>query len=348
MSAIDTLFAIAPHLREDMKPGQNHVMVRCPFHAGGAEKTPSCSISTFKPVFWCFGCKESGHLSRLLRHFGLSKTAIDAILPRDESYQAEEHTLAARMLKGLDPFRGRYVLNEEILDAYRMRPRQLVRAGFDTDTLRHFEVGFDDANMRITFPLRSVFGDLLGISGRTVIGADQKYRIYDWELKSRPDFKVPAEYTMEESKSAVLWHGHVVRPFFFLRNSGKEDIVITEGFKACMWTWQAGIQDVVALVGSYLTDVHAELLARATRKITLFLDNNEAGIKGTHGAANRLLKKGIDVAVATYPDHREQPDDFSPQEVQQALREKEAYRHWAARHRLPEDLRRIKRRMAIG
>jgi DNA primase len=344
MSYLDTLFQIAPQLLEGMKAGPNHVMIRCPFHAGGMEKTGSCAVATWKPTFYCHGCHESGHVARLLKHFGLGKHAIDVILPRDETYQKQDNSVAARMLHGASLFRGKYVLDEAILDYYRLMPTSLKNAGFKVDTLRHFEVGFDNKNVRITYPLRSVFGELLGVSGGTVIGAVPKYRIYENELKQRTDVHVPSDYSMEEAKSGILWHSHIVRPLFFLQNSGRDEMIITEGFKACMWTWQAGLQDVVAAVGSYITQTHAELIARATRKVCMLFDNNEAGIHGTHQGAQALLQKGIDVTVGRYPDAREQPDDLAAEEVRECIEDKLLYREWAKEHREPEDLRRIKKR----
>lgn len=347
MSAIDTLFKVAPHLADGMKLGPGHIMVRCPFHAGGNEKTPSMSVNTWKPVFFCHGCKESGHVSALLRHFGMSRTAIDIVLPRGsaETYQKPQ-TLAAKIIKGHDPFRGRYVLDEGILDTYRLMPTSLQAAGFKKRTLRHFEVGFDDVEKRITYPLRTVFGELVGISGRTVHSfVEPRYKIYDGELKRRSDYHVPDSYSMEEVKSAILWHGHIVRPLFFLQNSGHESLIITEGFKACMWTWQAGFEDTVALVGSYLTTAHAELIARATRKVVLFLDNNEAGFKGTTRAGRLLLKKGVEVCVARYPDQREQPDDLSPEEILTAITSKQTLRDWMIEHPEPEPTKKVLRRV---
>ena len=330
MSALDTLLDLAPHLAEDMRPGPGHVMVRCPFHGGGMENTPSLSISTTKPVWFCHGCKRAGHIAVLLSMHGMSRDAINALLPREGYQQAE--TLAAKLVKGVDPFKGKFILDEGLLDYYRLAPKPLLQAGFTHQTLRHFEVGFDMKNFRITYPLRTAYGDLVGISGRTVFADEEpRYRIYDRELKERTDYPVPKDYSMESVKSAVLWHAHVVRPFFFPTN-GDRELLVTEGFKACMWTFQAGLEDVVALVGSYLTQIHAELIARVTRKVTLLLDNNEAGHKGTLKAGRLLLSKGVDVRVAQYPDAREQPDELTPTELAQSIDQKQSLRAWVREH----------------
>lgn len=342
MSALDALFAVAPHLLENARPSSNHIMVNCPFHG---ENTPSMAISTWKPLFFCHGCKASGHIAQLLRKYGMSREMVDVLLPRrhytkeekDQGIDGRPLTVAAKIIKGKDPFRGNYILEEAILDEYRLMPSSLHGAGYRASTLRHFEVGFDTSNLRITYPLRTVFGELVGISGRAAIdGVEPRYKIYDRELKSRRDYKIPDDYSMEEQKSSILWHAHIVRPLFFLKDSTDEAFVITEGFKACMWTWQAGCQDTVALVGSYLTPAHAEIIARATRKVTLFLDNNDAGWNGTKRAGKLLLSKGVDVSVAYYPDDREQPDDLTADEVLEAVDLKESFRQWSASHILPD------------
>jgi len=325
---IEKLFQYAPHLADGATHSQDHVMICCPFHG---ESTPSLSIATFKPVFICFACKTSGHIAQLFRIAGVPRAVLDVLLPKTD-YDREKKSIKGKMRNGIDPFKGKHVLNEAILDYYRLAPMELVRNGYAYETLQHFEVGFDNQNMRITYPLRTANGDLVGISGRTVLGVEPRYKVYDRELKEREDFRVPDSYSMEEAKSAVLWHAHVIRPFFFKKNSGKNDITITEGFKACMWTWQAGIEDTVALVGSYLTPVHAELIARATRKVTLFLDNNEAGWKGTRRAGHALLKKGVEVCVAKYPDQREQPDDLSYDEIAYAVIDQVSFPEWLRTH----------------
>lgn len=341
MSALDKLFDIAPQLTDGMKRGAGHVMVRCPYHGGGHERTPSMAISTLKPVWFCHACKASGHLSQILRSFGVPRAMIDVLLPRDDKgqYERGSSSLAAKILRGKNPFRGKYILDEAVLDYYRLAPTTLLRAGFAKETLRHFEVGYDEQNVRITFPLRTVLGDLVGISGRSLYDEiEPRYKLYDAELIKRKDFHIPKDYSMEEVKRALLWHGHIVRPLFFIPNNGKQEIIITEGFKACMWTWQNGFEDTIAIMGSYLTQQQAELLSRATRRITLFLDNNEAGVQGTCFAGFALLQKGVEVRVARYPDQRQQPDSLSTEELHQTLTQTWSFREWLAAH-LTHELR---------
>jgi DNA primase len=291
------------------------------------------SISRTKPVYLCFGCKASGHLSYLLRSAGLSRQIIETLLPKTVRYDKVAHSLGAKILRDRNVFRGKFILEEEILDNYRLAPTALLRAGFHKNTLRHFEVGYDTTNIRITYPLRNIYGELVGISGRAAMeGIEPRYKGYDRELRLRTDYKIPEDYSLESVKSAVLWHGHVVRPLYFSEGYGNHTLVITEGFKACMWTWQAGFEDVVALVGSYLTDHHAELISRVVRQVLLFLDNNEAGWNGTKLAATKLTQRGVEVLVPRYPDEREQPDDLQYEEIEEAFTRPLTLRQWSREH----------------
>lgn len=332
---VSSLFAMVPALAEGARPTDDYVLIRCPFHGGGQEKTPSMSVARNKPVFFCHACQESGHVSRLFKNFGIGKETVDVFLKNaglDVPYQkGKAGKVAAKLVSGVDPFRGQYLLDDDLLDTYRQAPTYLLKSGFDKKTLRHFEVGFDSTNLRVTFPIRNVYGDLVGVSGRAILdGQEPRYKIYKQELISRKDFRVPESYTMDSVKEALLWHGHLVFPYL-LRND--QPIVVVEGFKACMWVWQSGYQPVVALVGAYLSDFHAEIIATYTRSAILFLDNNTAGYRGSFFGARKLIEKGVNVGIVKYEDDREQPDALNPREVLTRIDEPQSFREWREDHR---------------
>lgn len=306
-----------------------YVMVRCPFHGAGQERTPSCSLSRVKPVFFCHACSAGGHIGKFLREVGapsdLAKSVIEKV---DYDYSEFGEGKGHSIFTGANPYRGKYVLDDDILDGWRFRPQSLYHAGFKERTLRHFEVGVDNAMARITFPLRNVYGELVGVSGRTFVSnVEPRYKIYS--AKDLARFNVDPTYTMTSVKGALLWHAHLVFPIAFRETA---PIIITEGFKAAMWVWQHGYHNVVALIGAHLTKLQAELLARTASEITLFLDNNAAGVKGTHAAGRLLVNKNI-VKVAKYPDLRQQPDDLQELDLASALVNATHYVQWKLEHR---------------
>lgn len=324
------LFALDPSLQRRAKRGHNYILINCPFHQ---ESRPSCSVSTEIPAFMCHGCKESGHISRLLRELGASAEQVKISLERTGLNKPRRRvTDALYQTYSIDPYRGEFALDDTILNVYRQLPLPLVQAGFSTDTLRHFEVGFDASKLRITFPLRNIYGELVGVSGRTVLeGVEPRYKIYRKELIDRKGYRVPKNYSMESVKKALLWHGHVARPFFYRQPD--VPLVITEGFKACMWIYQAGYTPVVALVGSQLSKLHAELIAMTTKNAILFLDNDEPGQLATFYAAERLTRKGLRLRIANYfNNHYQQPDDLTPIQIDDAIRESLTFAEWKNCH----------------
>jgi len=228
--------------------------------------------------------------------------------------------------KGQDAHGKAYVLDESVLDEYRLAPKRLLDAGFLATTLQSFGVGVDELNGRITFPLRDFKGDLVGISGRSYLGQEPKYRIYTTELTTRKGFGIPRDYSLDSIKKQLLWNGYRALP---LMEDG-DRLIITEGFKAAMWVWQCGYKCTVALIGSYLTREHAERIGKSSRapQATIFLDADEAGRQGTWKAINSLIKKGVGVRVATYPEGKMQPDDLSPDEVTDAIENSQTYIGW--------------------
>ena len=322
----DILRELAPNALAEAKLSTNFLMVRCPFHGQGMEKTPSCSVTRVKPVFFCHACSESGHIAKFLAAVGAPRDVAKRVVERI-SYDYSEFGGGrgkAQIFSGANPYRGKFLLDDEILDQWRLCPQPLVSAGFTEHTLRHFEVGMDFRMGRITFPIRNVYGDLVGVSGRTVLdnGDGPRYKIYS--ARDLASFGVGAEYSTAEIKGAVLWHSHLVFPIAF---ASREPIIVTEGFKAAMWVWQHGYHNVVALIGAHLTSLQADLLARTASEIVLFLDNNSAGWKGTTAAGKLLINKNI-VKVARYPDLRQQPDALGEQDLNYAIKSATHYVKW--------------------
>lgn len=340
----ETLGDISPEILSNSTPGSNYLLIRCPYHKHGLERTPSLSVSTTKPVFHCHSCKEAGHISRLLKDLsGLNSNAIQIMLDGLDVVQAPYDRAAETInkIKRGNPLRGNYHLDESVMDGMRLAPIDLLDKGFKESTLRHFEIGFDLSRYRTIYPLRNVYGELLGLSGRTVLDEEPRYKLYRRELIDK-GFNIPADYSLESVKSGLLWHAHIVHPFLLKE---RDELIVVEGFKACMWVYQAGFENVVALAGSYLSDIHAAYIASVTQRVILYLDNDYAGKKGTWAGGMRLLNKIPDLRVATYPENRNQPDDLTPDEVSTMLALAPSYYDWRKTdgRLLPEDERRLHR-----
>lgn len=342
----DTLYSICPSVMAEGKGGGGDTyFLKCPF-CGGGEDTPPLSINRLKPVFFCFSCKSKGHISQLLRKLGVSNAAINHAFPKTGRKKAEEKHAediipeyadskramqSGKLLRYVDPFRGLYVLNDDIYNRYRGYHLQgLLDDGFEQDTLDHFDVGYDAQRLKIVYPLRNTRGELVGISGRAPVGDDgPKYKIYEHELITIG--AAPHGYSIETVKHALLWNWGPVKKA--LQHCKPEDsyIILTEGFKAAMWIWQQGWTNVVACVGSNFTPSHSEIIARLRPDdVYLFFDNDDAGKKATLDALYAFLERGIAARAVRYPETCEafsyeedepprQPDNMGDAEIEQAL-----------------------------
>lgn len=201
------------------------------------------------------------------------------------------------------------VLPEAILGMFEFCPLSLVRAGFTEEVLQRYEIGFDRTRRRIIFPLRDHLGNLVGLSGRTVVDDYPRYKIYKQELE-----EVHPHYELH--KGRIVWG---LNKFYEAsRYHPVEPVVICEGFKAAMWVAQAGYPYVVALLGKSLSLEQQALLTRVANRLVLFLDNDDAGKDATRVVSKQL--RGADVRVGDYgTSDPVSPDDLSPEHIKAAI-----------------------------
>jgi len=310
----EILAVASKYLDKVRRSGSHNIMAICPFHLkedGHPERHPSFAMSLSTGLYFCHACQEKGNLFTFLRTLGMTRDQIEM------SFRSLITNASHNLPPPLDPLDpGIVSLNpipEGLLGLFDHCPLALLNEGFTEETLIKFEIGFDEAHMRITYPLRDINGQLAGISGRAVGGYWPKYKIYDDEY---PVWDIPERTGWD--KRTILWNAHQVYPETYFRTDPGE-IVIVEGFKACMWLVQAGIKNTVALLGTYLSNEQKWVVERMGAIVYLFLDNNEPGWVGTAKSGRRLMKS-LPVKVMQYPDRLQldedaQPDSLTPEEV---------------------------------
>jgi DNA primase len=234
-----------------------------------------------------------------------------------------------------DPFWAPIILPEKILTPYRaVVPEKLLRLGFSETWLRALEIGTDFHNHRIIYPVRDLYGHLAGcVGGIRYPGQYPKYKPYEGSRTLSDGTTRESEYGTwfdEEfpdyhfAHHRYLWNFDRAYPSLFFAPAGRF-LVLTEGFKACLWTLQSGVPLVSALMGSAVTEEQHQLLLRISTPIIFFLDNNEAGIQATLKYGAELFFTRGEVYVARYPDQREQPDNLTGSEVLRAVYEPEHF-----------------------
>jgi DNA primase len=322
MQTYEEVFSIATRfLRNVKKSGPENIMATCPFHPMGERVTATLTMSLGRGLFYCFSCHERGTMAGFLRKMGMPFTVIDT------NYRF----LLEELAKSAPPKKDRALLNflsneplpERVLGLFDYCPQDLLDAGFAEKTLADFDIGVDFEHSRITFPLRDTHGTLVGISGRLLDAPEYvkfRYKIYDKEYK-----KLGFDERSLDKRN-ILWNAHRVFPVAYY-GSTRTPVVLVEGFKACMWVYQAGYKNVMALLGSAVTEEQHAILEYLGCEVTLFLDNNKAGKNGTKHYAP-ILSASMPVKIVEYPDEREQPDALTAEEVCECIDSAKNYSSW--------------------
>jgi DNA primase len=322
MSATTEVGAVVRQYLDKVKTtGSENLMAVCPFHRrtdGAPERTPSFAISIRTGLYFCHSCKEAGNFRQFLQRVGVTSYAIKTqygVLLDEIARNAPAPRNPTRQYHATDA----EPLPESLLGLFDYSPIDLIKEGFTEQTLAAFDVGFDEKHMRITFPLRNMKGELVGLSGRSVLEYERRFKVYDMEYASWG--LSPRKTSMAD----VLWNiDHVYPQVYF----GKEEpIVVVEGFKGCMWLHQAGIRNVVALCGSYLKEGQRWLLEHLGGVVYVMLDNDQAGKSGTL-QVGKTLARSLKTRIITYRETAKQPTDLSHEEVHAAFDNAQEYFLW--------------------
>ena len=312
----------------------------CPFHS---EKTPSFSVSQEKQIYHCFGCgKGGGVISFLMEIENLPFVDAVRLLAQragmevpdasadDESRKKRARALAANRdaarfyheyLKSPGGARVRdYIAQRQITPRTATRfglgaaPDQwdgLIRALSEQGytKLELIEAGlavagknggvYDKFRSRLMLPVIDVRGEVTGFTSRILPGEEG------------------AKY-LNTPETAVFKKGRLIYALNFAKSTKRPNLVLVEGNIDVITLHQAGFDNVVATMGTALTEEHARILARYTRELVLCYDNDPAGKKSTDRVLGILRSADLNVRVLQLPNAydaagnplKQDPDDF--------------------------------------
>jgi DNA primase len=301
------------------------IVAQCPFHGAGKEKTPSLFIHQDTGMWFCFGCHEGGGFKTFLLKLEVPDYKIDQDCARFNQY-VEEYKEKIKLENEYKYHKNIFIANpiidEVYLRPFKNKPQFLIDQGWDEGLLQQLEIGYDRIRERIIYPIRDIYGNLMGVSGGTTIGGTPKYKLYSggysyngkWESSPfGPDFdrQYPG-YSPDLFKSKSLWNYY--RFYSKLIYSNKiERVFIVEGFKAALFLIQNGYPNTLALLGSNLYQEQTDLIRRPKCKLYGMLDNDEAGQKGTF----QLKLAFPDIKIIKY--NSLQPDGLTSRELHKVI-----------------------------
>ena len=302
----------------------------CPFHGG---KGRNFAVIPKKSLYYCFVCHEGGDVfTWYMKKMGMDyPTAVrevarrvGVVIPGDRAARRPRPAGAAlqRGLRGPGVVRARSFVRKRTGRAAReyLASRQVTAEqagewglGFapkGTAFLTEMrKLGLADALLieaglaqkredgsvgarfrgRVLFPIHDLRGRVVGFGGRLLGPGEPKY------LNS-PDSPV-------FHKGTLLYHLHLAKGAI----RKEESVIVVEGYFDVLRLALAGIEHVVAPLGTALTSEQAVTLRRFARAAILLYDSDRAGLRATFRNGDELLRHGLLVRVASLPPG-EDPD----------------------------------------
>ena len=320
----------------------------CPFHH---EKTPSFAINEANQYYHCFGCGASGDVIKFVCEMesvdfieGVKMLADRAKIPMpkqedDNGRTAELKRKKDTVLKILNDCAHFYLdnLNSGKADAhieyilsrkipanivrsfglgaslnYTDLPRFLLAKGYskqdilDSGTVNEVDGRLTDAQGgRLIYPIINSYDEVIGFGGRVLKKTNfAKY--------------VNTRDTIVFTKRKNLYNINLLKKL--KRAQTIREVIMVEGYMDTISLYQAGFKNVVASMGTSLTQDQARLIKRYTDTVLISYDGDAAGQKANLRGLDILKEEGLNVRVVPLPEGLD-PDDVIKKMGNEAYRQ---------------------------
>ncbi len=153
---------------------------------------------------------------------------------------------------------------------------------------------YDRFRGRVIFPVHNLSGKVIAFGAR-MMGKDKNQPKYINSPETDIYHKSDVLYGLFQAKNSIRQHNNCY---------------LVEGYTDVISMHQADVENVVASSGTALTEEQIKLMRRFTENVTVLFDGDSAGIKAALRGIDLILKGGLNVRVALFPDG-EDPDSYS-------------------------------------
>ena len=307
-----------------------HYVCNCPFHS---EKSPSCTIFPDTQSFYCFGCGAGGDVITWVRRMEnleftdavkqlAEKSGLQVPNDREADRRAQLRTrifainretanfyfrnlVAGNDKRGLQYFVSRQLKPETIKkyglgyapDSWNTLTDHLLKKGFTEEELLAANVAhrsgkgnlYDAFRGRVMFPIVDTRGAVIGFGGRVLDDSQPKY--------------------LNTAKTPVFDKGRNLFSLNFAKDSSSTHMILAEGYMDVIAINQAGFSNVVATLGTAITQEQARKLTQYAKEMIIAYDSDGPGQQATQKAINRFSEVGMPSRILHMTGAKD-PDEF--------------------------------------
>ena len=304
----------------------------CPFHK---EKSPSFSVSPDKQIFHCFGCGVGGnviHFVSKIENLDFRETLellanrANITLPTlDNSYQDNKKAMLKAKVYEINEIAAKFYHENLYRPTSKPAQEYIKKRKLDNRTLKSFFIGYsgtfdelynllkqkgfteeqilasslvnktdngkfiDRFRKRLMIPIQDTSGKFIAFGGRVLDDSKPKY--------------------INSPENIVYSKGRNLFGLNIAKKGDTKKLIIVEGYMDAISLYQRGITNVVASLGTALTEQQGRLLRKNSEQVIIGYDADGAGQAATLRGLEILQNMGCDIRVLQIYGAKD-PDEF--------------------------------------
>jgi DNA primase len=348
LNRLDALAVVGDYTRLEKRGGR--YWGRCPFHAGGQEKTPSFTVDPEQKLYYCFGCRKGGGIIDFVME--MEKTSYpDAIKTlahkcgvelvfegggeeQNEEWQADKsrkeqlYELYRRTAVSFSHFLLAKPEGKTALD-------YLLSRGINHEMIEHFRLGYSPTDRNWLYHFLQGKGysaefldnsalfsanhrGMAFFSNRLMFPiADRQGRIVAFGGRAMPgavqaDGREPPKY-LNTREIEIYKKGQILYALDLALPEIRrtKTVYIAEGYMDVIALHQVGITNAVAPCGTALTEEQVRLLRHWADTAVLVFDSDEAGQKAAMSGIITCRKNGLSCSLVVPGTNGEKDTEYS-------------------------------------
>ena len=303
-------------LLKGLRRKENELVGFCPIHDEKCQNKGCFCANTTKNMWHCFSCGAGGNVLDFvslmegvdIRQAGLLIQKWFGIASGEDRKLTKEKEEVERPKRKEEKAEPEEAANSPLtfeLKTLDTKHAYLEERGLKKETIKEFGLGYCKRGLmerRVVIPIHSEKGELIAYAGR--YPGDPP----EGELK----YKLPPKF----KKSLVVFNLNRVKDM-----GEDKGLILVEDFFDVFNLWQAGYKNVVALMGTSMSDEQEKLIVETVGengKVVLMFDSSEAGAKVSKEVLERLIDK-VYLKIIRLDEEGLRPGSLSKEEINNLL-----------------------------